>query len=111
MSTNRRAALIASAQKIVDNAKAASRDLTGGETGEVESLLDQVKAWDTKVKSDGDLIAKLSGAANPTFEDEQKGAQYGSKAGQASGSRWAKSVMGQVNASAGSYGAEVPIVW
>lgn len=103
MSKNQRADLLAKAQGFVDAAKAAGRDLNAAETGEVEALLGQVKGIDTAVSSSKALLEKLSGAANPSFEDEVAGL-HGTKAGQPGGSRWAKQVMGQLNTSAGSMG-------
>lgn len=89
----KRAAALAAAQKIVDGAKAAARDLTKDEQSEVEKHLETVKECDAQIEAErksADLMGRLTGAQNISFEDEQAEAEKAHLAGSL-GERFVKS--------------------
>ena len=89
----KRAAALAAAQKIVDGAKAAARDLTKDEQSEVEKHLEDVKECDAQIEAErksADLMGRLTGAQNISFEDEQAEAEKAHLAGTL-GERFVKS--------------------
>lgn len=89
----KRAAALAAAQKIVDGAKAAARDLTKDEQADVERHLEAVKECDAQIEAErksADLMGRLTGAQNVSFEDEQAEAEKANLAGTL-GERFVKS--------------------
>lgn len=94
----RRAQLLKDAQHIVDRAKDAGRDLTNNESAEVESILTEVKATDAQIEAErksADLLARMTGAKNISFEEEEAEAlgHLSPRAKDAlAGTHWAKSV-------------------
>lgn len=89
----KRAAALAAAQKIVDGAKAAARDLTKDEQADVEKHLEAVKECDAQIEAErksADLMGRLTGAQNVSFEDEQAEAEKAHLAGTL-GERFVKS--------------------
>lgn len=74
----KRAALIADASKIVDEAKAADRALTDDERTELDTITTEVKAGDEhaeKAKRDGDLYSQIAGLGAKS----QRGADDGGR--------------------------------
>lgn len=69
----KRAAALAAAQKIVDGAKAAVRDLTSDESAQVEAHLAEVKSCDEQIAAaakSSDLMARIAATGTP---DDAKG--------------------------------------
>ena len=78
----KRAALIADASKIVDEAKAAGRALTDDERTKLDGITTEVKAGDEhaeKAKRDGDLFDRISGLGAKSRRDTDTGDQVEAK--------------------------------